>query len=65
MKNRLKEARFRAGKTQIKLYLETGIHYTTLSRIECGYLVPNIEKRNKLAEALGVRADWLFPENDL
>ena len=61
MKNRLKEARFFAKKPQIKLWLETGIHYSTISRIECGYLKPTEEQKNKLSIALGVEKDWLFP----
>lgn|GEM_PF-1735749 len=61
MINRLKEARFFARKTQPKLWLETGIHFSTLSRIECGYIEPTNEQKKKLAKALKVRADWLFP----
>ena len=64
MENRLKEARFFAGKPQIRLWLETGIHYSTISRIECGYIEPTEEKKIMLAKALGVKKDWLFPEND-
>ena len=58
--NRLKEARFRVNKPQIQIWLETGIHYSTLSRIECGYIKPSEEQKAKLAEALGVKSDWLF-----
>jgi len=61
MKNRLKEARFFAKKPQIKLWLETNIHFSTISRIECGYIEPNEEQKKKLASALGVKKDWLFP----
>lgn len=64
MKNRLKEARFFARKPQIKLWLETGIHYSTISRIECGYVEPTEEQKKKLAEALGVKKDWLFPKEN-
>lgn len=64
MKNRLKEARFFAKKPQIKLWLETGIHYSTISRIECGYVSPTDDQKIKLAKALGVKEDWLFPENE-
>ncbi len=60
--NRLKEARFFEKKPQIKLWLETGIHYSTISRIECGYILPTQEQREKLANALGVEKDWLFPK---
>ena len=61
---RLTEARFYAKKPQIQLWIETGIHYSTISRIECGYLRPNEEQKEKLAEALGVKKDWLFPNED-
>ena len=60
--NRLKEARFFAQKPQIILWLETGIHYSTISRIECGYIEPPEEHKKKLAKALGVKKDWLFPK---
>ena len=61
MKNRLKEARFFAKKPQIKLWLETKIHFSTISRIECGYIEPTEKQKIKLAKALGVEKDWLFP----
>jgi transcriptional regulator with XRE-family HTH domain len=59
---RLRQTRFFAKKPQIQLWLETGIHYSTISRIECGYIEPTEEQRKKLSEALGVKTDWLFPE---
>jgi len=62
MKNRLKEARFFAKKPQARLWLETGVHYATISRIECGYLKPTEEQKKKLAKALKVKPEWLFPE---
>lgn len=55
------EARFFAKKPQIQLWVETGIHYSTISRIECGYLQPTEMQKKKLAEALRVDVDWLFP----
>ena len=61
--NRLKEARFHSRKPQIKLWLETGIHYSTISRIECGYIKPNEDQMERLAKSLGVKKDWLFPES--
>ena len=59
--NRLKEARFYAKKPQIQLWVETEIHYSTISRIECGYIEPTDEQKKKLAKALGVEEYWLFP----
>ncbi len=50
--NKLKEARFFAKKPQIQLWLETGIHYSTISRIECGYIKPTEEQKEKLAKAI-------------
>lgn len=61
MLNNLKEARFRARKVQAKLWHETGIHFSTISRIECGYMEPTKEQILRLARALKVEPDWLFP----
>ena len=61
MRNQMREARFRAGKPQAQLWLETGIHYSTISRIERGYQHPSKEQKEVLAEALGVKQTWLFP----
>ena len=62
--NRLKEARFFAKKPQIQLWIETGIHFSTISRIECGYIQATEEQKEKLAKALKVNVDWLFPDED-
>ncbi len=61
-KNRMKESRFYAGKTQMILFVETGIHYSTISRIECGYLKPTEDQKKQIAGALDVDPVWLFPE---
>jgi len=58
---RLAEARFFANKPQIQLWIETGIHYSTISRIECGYIQPTEEQKKKLAKTLKVKKEWLFP----
>jgi len=63
--NRLKQARFFAGKPQIVLQLETGINAATISRIECGYLTPTDEQKEKLALALGVKKGRLFPKGKI
>lgn len=64
IENKLKEARFFAKKNQVVLCLETGIHYSTISRIECGYCQPTPDQKKKLAKALKVSVDWLFPEKE-
>ena len=58
---KLKEARFFAKKSQAQLWLETGIHYSTISRLECGYMRPTEDQKRKLAAALEVEPNWLFP----
>jgi len=52
----LKEARFKKGLTQFDLRLKTGINQATISHFERGYLIPNDEKRRKLAKALNLTA---------
>ena len=60
--NKLRQARLRKDKSQLALMKETDIYFSTISRIERGWLQPNEEQRVKLARALGVKKDWLFPE---
>lgn len=59
--NRLRKARLMADKSQLQLMKETGIYFATISRIENGWLKPSQEQMKKLANALGVDKDWLFP----
>jgi transcriptional regulator with XRE-family HTH domain len=59
---RLRKARLMADKSQLRLMMETGIYFTTISRIERGWLTPTPVQKTKLAKALSVDADWLFPE---
>jgi len=60
--NRLREARFKKNKTQIQLFIDTGICQSKISYIENGYWIASEEEKIKLANALGVEKDWLFPE---
>lgn len=60
--NRLRKARLRVDKSQLKLMKTTGIFYSTISRIERGWLNPTEEQKEKLAKALGVSKNWLFPD---
>ena len=65
MKTRLRVLRFKKDIPQIQLSIKTGIHFSTLSRIEHGYIKPTPEQKKKLAKALNVDEDWLFPpENE-
>lgn len=51
----------RADKTQLQLMVETGIYFATISRIERGWLHPTEDQKAKLAFALRVSKNWLFP----
>jgi len=62
--NNLRKARLNNDKSQLKLMMETGIYFSTISRIERGWLKPTDEQKEKLAKALGVKKDWLFPKNE-
>ena len=62
--NNLRKARLKADKSQLKLMKETGIYFATISRIENGWLEPTSKQRKKLAKALSVKEDWLFPEEN-
>ena len=59
--NRLKEFRFFKGISQPLLALETGIQQSKISLIENNLLVPREEEKKKIADALGVSIEKLFP----
>ena len=62
--NRVKEARFKKGKTQIQLFKETGMWPSRISYIENGYMKPSKKEKKKLTNALHVKVDWLFPKEN-
>lgn len=62
MNIRMKEARFKAQKTQVQISRLTGIPQPQISLIERGFWNPTEEEKIKLANALGVEIVWLFPK---
>ncbi|TET67044.1 MAG: XRE family transcriptional regulator [Candidatus Aminicenantes bacterium] len=62
--NRVREGRFLRKKSQLKLYLESGVTPCVISWIECGRWNATREQQIKLAGALGFEVGWLFPEGD-
>lgn len=60
--NKLKEKRFFAKKSQMRLQLETGVNASIISRIECAYIQPTKAQKRKLAKALRVKVADLFPD---
>ena len=62
--NKIKEARFKKNITQIELYKRTGIWPSRLSLIERKYIEASKAEKIKLADALNVEEDWLFPKQN-
>ena len=60
MVNKLRAYRFIRQKSQDRLFLETGIPQSKISKIENGYIKPTENDQRILARALGVRVDQLF-----
>lgn len=56
---RVKECREHLGLTQAALASKTGIHQTTIGRIERADLSPTIENVFQIANAVGVSIDFL------
>lgn len=46
---------------QIQLATKSDINFATVSRLENGWLKPTGEQKKKLARALEVKTNWLFP----
>lgn len=59
-KDRLKQARINKGLSQSKLADIVGVHVTNISRYERGENKPTSNVLSKLAEGLGVSADFLM-----
>jgi ribosome-binding protein aMBF1 (putative translation factor) len=55
----LAEVRFHKKMTQWDLKIRTWINQTKISLIERGYVSPRDEEKQKLAKALGVKADQI------
>jgi transcriptional regulator with XRE-family HTH domain len=62
--NRVRKARLMSDKTQLQLMKETGIYFSTISKIERGWLKPSEEQKKKLAKALDKDEDWVFPKEE-
>lgn len=59
---RLNAARKRAGLTQIEVARRSGINVGTINRYMVGGVIPGPEKRQALADAVGVDVDELWEE---
>jgi transcriptional regulator with XRE-family HTH domain len=62
MENKLRVIRRTKEVTQFDLRLKTGIHPSRVSLIEHGYIEPREDEKRRLAKALGVMPEEIFPE---
>jgi transcriptional regulator with XRE-family HTH domain len=62
--NKLREVRFWKSVRQIDLSIKTGIHFSTLSRIEHGYFDPSPGHKKRIAKALGCYVEEIFPPGE-
>jgi transcriptional regulator with XRE-family HTH domain len=61
MNNKLREARVVKRIIQFQLRIATGIHQSKISMIENGLIEPRDDEKKKLAKALGVAPQEIFP----
>ena len=62
--NKMKEIRARERVTQFVLATKTSISQSRLSYFENGWLIPKREEKERIAKALGLRPDEVFPESE-
>jgi len=62
MGEKLRNCRVLKRLTQYDLQMRTGIAQCKISLIERGYLQPKEEEKKRLAKALGVEGQELFPQ---
>jgi len=62
--SRLKQQRLRLEISQYELEKASGIRQSKISLIEAGFRIPSVDEKSKLAKALNVNEDWLFPEDN-
>ncbi len=59
--NNLRKVRRAADKSQLWLMGRSGIHFSVISKFEHGWLEPTEKQKKRLAKALGVAVESLFP----
>lgn len=62
--SKLRQKRVLKGLSQYELRALTGIHPSKISLMENGFIKPREDEIKRLAEALGVNEDDLFPRLD-
>lgn len=62
--HRVKEERVKRYLSQSALAKKAGVSQVTISFIECGYTDPQPVTKQKIADALELTVDDLFPEDE-
>ena len=62
---RLRQARAEKGWTQPELARRAKVATATVNQAETGRRVPFVVSQQKIARALGVPREWLFPEDEV
>lgn len=62
--NNLRRARLQIDISQLELMKRSMVHYTVISKIERGWFKATEGQKKKLAEALEVDSNWLFPPEE-
>lgn len=61
MSNPFREARQRAGLTQMQLAGDTGVPQRTVSKFDCGYVPRQVRAAARIAAQVGLTLDAMFP----
>ncbi len=62
MSNPFREARQRAGVTQMQLADDTGVPQRTVSKFDCGYVPRQVRAAARIAAQVGLTLDAMFPD---
>lgn len=61
MENKLREVRVVKRITQFQLRVATGVHQSKISMIEHGLVEPSEDEKKRIAKALGVQLESIWP----
>jgi transcriptional regulator with XRE-family HTH domain len=64
MITKLKRKRIQSGLLQVELAAKAQVYPSTLSRFECGWLIPSPATAEKIAQVLDCEASELFDVSD-
>ena len=63
--SKLREIRFLRGMNQYQLAILAQMHQSRISLIENGYVKPRADEKERLAKALNMKPDELWPDKEI